>query len=96
MGKGKMMNGAEESLQETTEEPAAAPKQYVVYKDAMHFDVRSISKADWAKVGVADAPTITWDTANGHRVPLEDFGFLSEDEFSRFILADARLEVVER
>lgn len=89
MGKSR----AAEAEPETTE--AAETKKYVVYKDAQHYDRREISTRDWESVGVTDAPTVVWDAQNRHRVPVEQFAFLTKDQFSQYILADARLEVVE-
>lgn len=85
--------GKEEPERETTTEKRPA-REYVAFKDAMHFEERRMSPQDWTKVGVQDAPEIVWDSRNKFRVPRKQFDFLDDDQFERFILADPRLELV--
>lgn len=76
----------------TAKRPA---EEWVVYTDAQHFEERRITKADWAKVGLPDAPEVVWDRSNGHRVRKSALmEFLDEDQFHSFILADPRFELV--
>lgn len=80
---------------DTEDEPTEeAPSEWVVLADAQHYEERIISPYDWRKVGVEDAPTVSWNTSNGHRVKKSELSFLDEDQFARFILADPRLRVV--
>lgn len=70
------------------------PVEVVALRDAQHFEVRTITPQNWAKLGIEDGPLIHWHVGNNFRVPRSDFDFLDEDQFSRYILADNRLEVV--
>lgn len=69
---------------------------FVSYVDAQHFEERRISKADFAKAGVADAEDIAWKPANGFMVRKERLmAFLSEAQYEAIILADSRFKEVE-
>jgi hypothetical protein len=73
------------------------------------FEERSISEADWARAGLLDPDppqdqprkprdgvrAVTWNKANGWRVPATELDFLDDDEWTRFIEADPDLEVVK-
>lgn len=77
-------------------EPTPAKRDFVVFKDGQHFEERRLTVADWRKAGVqSESPyEVVWNAANLFRVPREKLGFLTEEEFQRFILADPRFVLV--
>jgi hypothetical protein len=76
-------------------EEKKAPQKWVVYKDAQHFEIRTITPKDWAKVGVEDGKLLHWHKGNDFRVPLEELGFLSEGQIQQYILSEPRFAIVE-
>ena len=68
--------------------------EFVEFTDAQHFEVRTITQQDWNRLGVEDGKVIHWHRGNKFRVPRSEFDFLTEEQFGRYILADARLIVV--
>jgi len=83
MAKASPPGGAEEKL----------PEQVVRFTNAQHFEERKITVADWKKVGV-EGPELVWDKNNSFELPRDKFGFLNDGQFSSYILADPRFEVV--
>lgn len=79
---------------ELQEEQEPEPTLWVVYRDAQHFEIRTFTVQDWAKVGVKDGKLLHFYTGNKHRVARSEFDFLTEDEFAAYILSDPRLELV--
>lgn len=83
-----------EEEEEVTAE--AGTVQVVRFKDAQHFEVRTLTPSDWLKVGVEDGQLIHWHKGNNFQVPVEEFKkFLTEDQFNQYILGDPRMELVE-
>lgn len=54
-------------------------------------DVRKISKADWARVGVEDQEQVVWDKSNDFTVPLADLKAGAEGYFA----TDSGFKIVE-
>jgi len=83
----------EETL-EAAEKDVPTHVEYVEYADAHHFEVRTITVLDWEKLNVEDGKLVHWYSGNNFRVPREVFDFLTEQQFSLYILADPRLRLV--
>lgn len=65
--------------------------KYVQYRSlGMPFAVRSLTRSDWAGVGI-DHDTITWDKSNAWLVPIDQF----TDDMLPYIAADVDLTVVD-
>lgn len=77
-------------------EEKAPPQKWVVYKDAQHFEIRTITVQDWAKAGVEGGRLLHWHKGNDFRVKLEDLtAFLSEGQIQQYILSEPRFAIVE-
>jgi hypothetical protein len=83
-----------EEISEVMEEDAPAPVEYVEYANAQHFEVRTITVRNWEDLNVEDGKLVHWYSGNNFRVPREEFDFLTEQQFSLYILADPRLQLV--
>ena len=57
------------------------------------YNYREITEEQWARAGVPDHPTVTWNSANGWTVPRSDLK-LDDEQFARIITADAYFRVV--
>jgi len=68
--------------------------EMVEFADAQHFEVRTITPQDWARVNVQDGKLAHWYRGNNFRLPRGDFDFLTETEFRQYILGDPRLRLV--
>jgi len=68
--------------------------EMVRWKDAQHFEIRTLTEQNWSKLGVEDGKTVHWYKGNDFMVPRSDLDFLTEDQFNLYILGDGRFEVV--
>jgi len=95
-----------EAMAEGTPEPVKADaaakdedeptKRWVVYRDAQHFEIRTITPQDWTKAGVEGGKLLHWHKGNDFRVPLEDLSaFLDKGQIERYILSEPRFAIVE-
>lgn len=70
--------------------------RWVQWKDAQHFEIRTITPQDWAKVGIENGRTVHWYAGNKFRVPLEDLlAFLNRGQLAQYVLSEPRFEIVE-
>ena len=77
-------------------EPDVPFKRWIVWKDAQHFEIRTFTPQDWAKVGVENGRTLHWHKGNSFRVSLEEvLGFLTKAQIDQYILTEPRFEIVE-
>lgn len=88
-----MANAKAKVADETTAEEQK-PAEMVLFRDAFHFEVRTITPQDWAKAGVQEGKLLHWHQGNNFRIPRSEFDFLTEAEFAAYILADPRLVLV--
>lgn len=84
----------EEEADAEAEAEAETGPQKVVRYNGFSFEERSITRADWARVGV-DHDTVTWDKSNDWRVPASDLDFLNEAQFTAYITSDTKFVVEE-
>lgn len=78
------------------EAPVLEKKTMVWYKDGQHFEVRSITQAQFKQIGIEAPKDVHWTPANGF-VQSKDFlrSFMDENQYANVILADPRFEEVE-
>ena len=69
-------------------------RTYVVYVGGAGS--RTIHDWQWKQAGIeSNSPrTVQWDASNGYRVPADMLGFLTEDEFTRYIRGDGKFVVI--
>jgi hypothetical protein len=95
MGEGEPEPDDSEDAPQAKKDAAPEQKKWVVYREAQHFEIRTITPQDWAKAGVVDGKLLHWHKGNDFRVPLEDLGFLSEGQIQQYILSEPRFAIVE-
>ena len=69
--------------------------EMVEYADAQHFEIRTLTPQDWARVNVQDGKLVHWHSGNKFRVLRSEFDFLTEAEFTQYILGDPRMRLVQ-
>lgn len=89
----------EEAPRLSEEEQAAADAEregvaMIRLQNAQHFEIRTITEADWKKAGIEEGRTVHWHKGNKFMVPVEDLDFLTEEQFEVYIAGDGRFEIV--
>lgn len=76
---------------------AESTTEWVVYRPIPGLDYREITIAEWKKAGVnvdeQDARYVRWDTKNDWRLPRQMLDFLSDGQFTQYIMGDGRFHV---
>jgi hypothetical protein len=70
---------------------AEQPMEVVKY-NGFHFEVRSITEADWRALGI-EHETVTWDASNNWIVARSEFDFLEPLQFHNIIECDPKFTV---
>jgi hypothetical protein len=80
-----------EPVEDVMDRDAEQPMGVVKYQ-GFAFEVRKITKDDWAVLGF-DHDTVTWDAANNWAVAQSEFDFLEPLQFHNIIECDPKFTV---